>query len=331
MDLIVGDIGGTNTRLAEAAWAGDKVQLRRQAVFRSREHAGLESILQEFGGAALGQVPVCLGVAGPVLNNTARITNLPWYLDGEALTQATGAPWVHLLNDLEAAAWGLEALEDDDLIALHPGDPVPHANQSVIAAGTGLGQAGRVWCGDRYRAFASEGSHADFAPASELGHSLWSWLTSKYGEHVSWERVVSGPGIVELHAFLRDAGGRPTPGWLEQAMQEVDPAAAIASAARSGRDPVCEEALDLFIRYFAREAGNHALKLMSLGGVYLTGGIAPKVSSRFAAAGFLEAFFEKGRMRGLMERMPVYLVTNERLALYGAAWCAKWRQTFGAA
>ncbi len=183
-------------------------------------------------------------------------------------------------------------------------------------------EAGRIWCAGGYRPFASEGSHGDFAPGNALGYSLHQWLARRYGGHVSWERVVSGPGLVNLHAFLRESDGRPAPDWLELAMQEGDPAGAIATAAQAQGDPVCVEALDLLIHYFGAEAGNHALKLMATGGVYLTGGIAPKIAARFAAAGFLDAFFAKGRMRELMRRMPVHLVTDGNLALYGAARCA---------
>ncbi len=322
MRYIVGDIGGTNIRLADAVWAGGHFELQHERVIPSRDHDGLDEVLAEYAARSRAD-SACLGVAGPVNDNVCRTTNLPWLLDGAALAKASGLRQVRLVNDLEAAAWGLDALEEDDYVVLHAGEPVARANQSVVAAGTGLGEAARVWCGAGYRPLGSEGSHADFAPATELDFSLLQWLANRYGAHVSWERVVSGPGLVDLHAFLREAGGRPVPRWLVQAMEENDPAAAIATAAQGERDPVCIEALDLFIRHFGREAGNHALKLMSLGGVYLTGGIAPKLSSRFAEAGFLDAFWDKGRMRELMRRMPVYLVVNENLALYGAACCAR--------
>ena len=324
MRLIVGDIGGTHARLALADTAGERVTLLRERIYPSRDYAGLGPVLQDFlrrfGGDEIHRA--CIGVAGPVRDNRSQATNLPWLLDGEALAGEAGLAAVTLLNDLEAAAWGLDDLDDSALVTLHGGDPEPRGNQAVIAAGTGLGEAGRVWCADGYRIFASEGSHGDFAPANDLGFSLQQWLAAKYGGHVSWERVVSGPGLVDLHTFLRDAGGRPLPDWLQQAMEENDPAAAIATAAQLEGDPVCVEALELFIRYFGAEAGNHALKLMATGGVYLTGGIAPKISARFAAAGFLDAFWAKGRMRDLLERMPIHLVTDQNLALYGAARCA---------
>lgn len=324
MRLIVGDIGGTHARMALAEVAEGRVDLLREQLYSSRDYPGLGPILQEFlGGATRAQFSqACIGVAGPVRENCCRATNLPWSLDGDALAREAGLDGLILLNDLEAAAWGLDALDDSAVVTLHAATPQAQGNQAVIAAGTGLGEAGRVWCEDGYRVFASEGSHGDFAPGSELGYSLHQWLTTKYQGHVSWERVVSGPGLVDLHAFLREAGGRPTPDWLRLAMEENDPAGAIATAAQLHDDPVCAEALDLFICYYGAEAGNHALKLMATGGVYIAGGIAPKVASRFASAGFLDAFFDKGRMQGLMRQMPVHLVTDPNLALYGAARCA---------
>lgn len=324
MHLIVGDVGGTHARLALARTDGEQVSLLRERVYPSRDYPDLGSLLAAFlrdlPRVAIGWA--CIGVAGPVHQNRSRITNLPWVLDGATLADEVGLPGVNLLNDLEAAAWGLDTLDDAGLITLYPGEPSAHGNQAVIAAGTGLGEAGRIWCAGGYRPFASEGSHGDFAPGNALGYSLHQWLARRYGGHVSWERVVSGPGLVNLHAFLRESDGRPAPDWLELAMQEGDPAGAIATAAQAQGDPVCVEALDLLIHYFGAEAGNHALKLMATGGVYLTGGIAPKIAARFAAAGFLDAFFAKGRMRELMRRMPVHLVTDGNLALYGAARCA---------
>lgn len=321
MQLIVGDVGATNARLALAETDGRQVELTHAAVYPSQAYADFAPLLATFRAELPTEVSqAVIGIAGPVIDNACEATNLPWSLDGAGLAQAARLDHVELLNDLEAAAWGIEALTEVDLIELHPGAPRPRGNQSVIAAGTGLGQAGRVWCGERYRPFASEGAHGDFAPTHALGYSLHQWLQAKYGR-VSWERVVSGQGLVDLHAFLRDAGGRRAPDWLTQAMEESSAASAIANAALMRRDGVCAEALDLFIHYYGAEAGNHALKLMATGGVYLAGGIAPKVSSRFAEAGFLEAFFDKGRMRPLLERMPVRLIVNDRLAQLGAALC----------
>lgn len=317
MRLIVGDVGGTHSRLAVAECQGDRCHLQQLLIYRSAEHEGLGEILSDFAGTTEGLDRAIVGVAGPVRGNQCKTTNLPWNLDGEALARESGLQSVRLLNDLEAAAWGVDLVDEDARVVLHPGDPDPHGNQSVVAAGTGFGQAGRIWCGG-YRPFASEGSHADFAPVDDIDFSLHKWLAARYG-HVSWERVVSGPGLVNLHDFLRDSGGRSVPDWLIEAMGDSDPAAAIANAALQERDPVCSEALDQMIRYFGAETGNHALKLKATGGVFITGGIAPKIAARFAAAGFLEAFFDKGRMEPLLRRMPVSLIADDRVGLLGAA------------
>ncbi len=317
MRLIVGDVGGTHSRLAVAECQGDRCDLQQLSVYRSAEYDGLGEILSDFTEDIEGLGQAVIGVAGPVRDNICKTTNLPWVLNGAELARDAGLQGVSLLNDLEAAAWGVDLVDEDARIILHPGDPDPQGNQSVVAAGTGFGQAGRIWCGG-YRPFASEGSHADFAPVSDIDFSLQQWLAARFG-HVSWERVVSGPGLVNLHDFLRDTGGRPVPDWLSEAMDDSDPAAAIANAALQGRDPVCAEALDQMIRYFGAETGNHALKLMATGGVFITGGIAPKIASRFAVAGFLEAFFDKGRMEPLLRRMPVSLIADDRVGLLGAA------------
>lgn len=317
MRLMVGDVGGTNARLAVAECRGDRCHLQQLTLYRSAEHDSLGEILRDFAADTDGLSRAVVGVAGPVRDNQCKTTNLPWNLDGAELALVAGLESVLLLNDLEAAAWGVDLVDEDARVVLHPGDPDPHGNQSVVAAGTGFGQAGRIWCGG-YRPFASEGSHADFAPISDIDFSLQQWLAARYG-HVSWERVVSGPGLVNLHDFLRDSGGRPTPDWLLEAMDDSDPAAAIANAALQERDPVCAEALDQMIRYFGAEIGNHALKLMATGGVFITGGIAPRIAARFAVAGFLEAFFDKGRMEPLMRRIPVNLIADDRVALLGAA------------
>ena len=324
MYLFVGDIGGTHTRLALAQLNGDNVSLLREKVYPSRDHHEPGELLKRFLDDIAGvEVSLgCLGVAGPVLHNRCKTTNLPWLLDGDALAEYTGLAGLVLINDLEAAAWGIELLDEDSYVTLHAGDPQARGNRSVIAAGTGLGEAGLVWCAGGYRPFASEGSHADFAPQDELGVALRDWLGRKYGGHVSWERVISGPGLVDLHAFLREEERHETPDWLVSAMAESDPAGAIASAAQLKNEPIASRALDTLIGYFGAEAGNHALKLMATGGVYLAGGIAPKIANRFSTAGFLDAFFDKGRMRDLMQRMPVHLITDGNLALYGAARCA---------
>jgi len=315
MKLIVGDVGGTNARLALAAWQGGQLQLSAPRIYPSGEAEDFTAILARFmtEADAGGVAGASIGIAGPVRGNRCRTTNLPWQLDGAVLASDLGLPAVQLLNDLEAAGWGIEQVAPEHRRVLQAGDPVPQGNQAIIAAGTGLGEAGRVWCGERYQPFATEGSHADFAPGDATEMALMGWLGGWFG-HVSWERLVSGQGLVNIYRFLREHGGaacHPDPLGAE------DPAAAIAL--RAADDPLCGQALQRLVRLFGAETGNLALKLMATGGVYIAGGIAPKIADSLAGGSFLDAFTAKGRMRPLLQAMPVTLLSEPRLALMGAA------------
>jgi len=260
-------------------------------------------------------------VAGPIRDGLCQITNLPWRIDIRQLGQAFGWPRVHLLNDLEAVAWGIPALAADDLAVLQAGEEGAGGNACVLAAGTGLGEAGLFWDGQRHHPFATEGGHADFAPASVLEEELLGWLRQRHG-HVSWERLVSGPGIGNLYHFLAErADGQSSQAGeatLLVAEDGDDLAATIATRAAAGSCRLCRATLDLFARLYGREAGNLALKHLALGGVYLAGGIAPRHLGLLGAGGFLEAFLDKGRMTPLLLRMPVKVILNPRVALYGA-------------
>ena len=323
MHIVAGDIGGTSARLALFDVAAACPTLLARATYPSQDYDGVEPILAAFlETLPVTPVAIALGVAGPVRDGVCRTTNLPWLLAAPAIASATGISPAWLLNDLEAAAWGVEAVAGSDRVILQAGEPEPRGNQSVVAAGTGFGEAGRVWGGDRYWPFASEGGHADFAPADALGWAFREWLGAQH-EHVSWDRIVSGAGIVAVHAFLRRERGVAVPAFLEQAMAEDDPAAAIAEAGLSGRDAVCGESLDCFARWFGAEAGNHALKLMATGGVYIAGGIAPKILPLLQQGPFLETFRHKGRMAGLMCRMPVIVLLDGDVGLKGAALYAR--------
>ena len=319
MQIVAGDIGGTSARLALFDVAGATLQLLARATYPSQAYPDIEPILAEFLGARTARpAAIALGVAGPVRDGVCRTTNLPWLISAEAIAMATAVPNAWLLNDLEAAAWGVEAVADADRVVLQAGEPNPRGNQSVVAAGTGFGEAGRVWVDGGYLPFASEGGHADFAPADALDFAFLRWLQASHG-HASWDRIVSGPGIVAIHAFLRAERGSVTPPALAEAMRAGDPAAAVAEAALAGSDAVCVEALDRFLGYFGAEAGNHALKLMATGGVFITGGIAPKVLPRLQGGPFLDAFRAKGRMAELMRRMPVTVLADGDVGLKGAA------------
>jgi glucokinase len=315
MKLIVGDVGGTNARLAVAEWREGELGLSDPLVYPSWAEADFAPILGRFIGQAHvdGVAGAVIGIAGPVRDNRCRTTNLPWHLDGEALAGALG-PFVQLLNDLEAAAWGIDQVRAGQRRVLQAGSPQPRGNRAVIAAGTGLGEAGMVWCGDGYQPFATEGSHGDFAPGDATEQALRDWLSGRHGGHVSWERVVSGPGLADLYRFLREHGGA---GCEPDPLQADDVGAAVAAGAAG--DSLCAQALDRFLRLFGAEAGNLALKLMAGGGVYLAGGIAPKVADRLAGGDFLAAFCAKGRLRPVLEAMPVILLDDSQLALKGAA------------
>lgn len=319
--VLVGDVGGTKTMLAVAEATPQGVVLADARRFTSRDFSSLEALVRCY----LAELPmVCtvaaLAVAGPVQDGRSRTTNLPWMLDARAIESALGLRHVLLMNDLEAVGWGIPDLGDEDQEILHAGEPPSRGNACVIAAGTGLGQAGLFWDGARHHPFATEGGHADFAPGDELECALMSYLRQTHGR-VSWERVLSGSGLVEIHRFLVGTSGAAVPDWLEQESTHRDPAAAIAEAAAKGRCSDCAQAMDLFLRLYGREAGNLALKTMALGGVYIAGGIAPKNLSALRASPFLDAFFSKGRMAALMKRMPVVVILTPKAPLYGAARC----------
>jgi glucokinase len=226
-----------------------------------------------------------------------------------------------LINDLEANAWGIGALAQSDLVPLNEVTGTVIGNQAVIAPGTGLGEAGLFWDGGRHHVFACEGGHTDFAPQGELQIELLRFLTARFG-HVSYERILSGPGLLNVYQFLRETGcGKESPD-LVLAMEQGDPSAAIGRAALGGTDKLAEQAMDLFVAVYGAEASNLALKTMATGGLFLGGGISPKILPKLTAAGFMQAFLNKGRMRSLVEGMPVYVVTNDKAGLLGAARCA---------
>lgn len=315
---MVGDIGGSKTRLALAEVSGTKVYIRREQSFASQRYAALEDLLQEFLHDQSGVSDAAFGIAGPVLGEMAQTTNLPWHIDAAALRRRFGFARCHLLNDLEATVWGLPALGAEDLLTLQTGTLDACGNQAVIAAGTGLGEAGLYWDGAVHRPFATEGGHATFSPRNALEFTLLNYLHQRHG-HVSWERVVSGMGLRDLYDFMFDYRGATTPAWLADEMRAGDKAAVISAAALAGKDEVCAETLHLFVDLYGAEAGNLALKLMSRGGLFIGGGIAPKILPLLQQSTFLQSFLNKGRMQPLLAAMPVKVILNDRAALYGPA------------
>jgi glucokinase len=316
--FLAGDIGGTKTRLAVVEVSGMQVKVVHEANYSSRDYAAFEKLLNDFLSGTKTPNHAAFGIAGPIQGRVAQTTNLPWRIDADALMQKFGFTRCDLLNDLEATAYGLPALGADDFLVLQQGAQNASGNAAVIAAGTGLGEAGLYWDGQHYQPFATEGGHASFSPGNELDMALLRHLQQKY-QHVSWERIVSGMGLLDMHEFLRLHHHADAPLWLADEMHNSDAAAAISNAALSGRDVICVETMNWFVRLYGAEAGNLALKLMSRGGLYLGGGIAPKILPMLQNGVFLDAFLNKGRMRSLLEAMPVKVILNDRAALFGPA------------
>jgi glucokinase len=318
--FLAGDIGGTKTHLAFFEKGGPRLRLVAEETYPSRDYPGLAPILKEFLKAHPGSADrVSLGVAGPVRQGHVETPNLPWVIDADHLTDEVRCGRVTLLNDLEANAHGIGALGPDDFAVLNPGAPAAAGNAALISAGTGLGEAGLFWDGTRHRPFASEGGHGDFAPRDALQADLTAHLAGRFG-HVSYERVLSGPGLHHLYQFLQERSGKPDE--LPDLMKRLDlkdPAAAISTAALEGLCDLCGQALDLFVSIYGAEAGNLALKMLATGGVFLGGGIAPKILERLRQPAFIEAFTHKGRMQRLLEAIPVRVILNESTALLGAA------------
>ena len=261
MRVLAGDVGGTKTSLAIFEVEGSRLEVLALEKYPSQQYGSLDEIVRQF---VAQQDHACdwasFGVAGPVRNGKAATTNLPWLVDAQRLSDDAGFRKVWLMNDLEANAWGISALEEKDFCVLSEGKPDPAGNASIISAGTGLGQAGLYWNGEQHRPFASEGGHCDFAPHSDLEIALLQYLKQRH-PHVSWERVVSGMGLVNIYRFLRDYRGSETPAWLAEEMKTGDQAAAISRAAQANRCPVCTETLELFVHLYGVEAGNQALKI----------------------------------------------------------------------
>jgi glucokinase len=317
--ILAGDIGGTHARLAFFQSKNGHLTPVAEGVFPSRDHSGLDEIVGQFvAKQSLRPDVACFGVAGPVRNGKVETSNLPWTVEASRLAGELHLPSTMLINDLEANAWGIASLGDQDQVALNRVKGMPVGNQGVISAGTGLGEAGLFWNGNGYEIFASEGGHCDFAPRTELEIELLRYLVARFG-HVSFERIVSGPGLVNVYNFLRDTHRGEEPQWLTDELAQGDQAATISRAAVAGKNVLAEHALDLWISIYGAEAGNLALKLMATGGVFLGGGIAPKIVSKLSGLLFMQAFVSKGRLQPLLESIPVKVITNDKIALFGAA------------
>jgi glucokinase len=301
---LAGDIGGTNTRLA--LFHGDTDGPQHVTTYESGAHAGLDEIVADFLATHPAQpASACFGIAGPVRDGRCAATNLAWQIDAAQLAERLEISTVRLINDLEANGYGIASLGADDFEVLNEGDPQARGNAAVISAGTGLGEAGMYWDGERHRPFACEGGHVDFAPRSPIELGLHEYLLDKFA-HASYERACSGMGLANIYRYL----GGP----------ETEPAA-ISEAALDGSDERAVTALDVMVSIYGAAAGNLALKMMAVGGIYVGGGIAPKILPKLRDGTFMRAFVDKGRFASLLERVPVRVILNDKTALIGAARC----------
>lgn len=322
--IIAADIGGTKTNVAlfEAEAGGGSVGSPVvQQSFPSGRYTSLEEIVTEFVAAHRPAriTHACFGVAGPVVGGRVEATNLVWTVSEAGLAAALGLPGVGLINDLEATAYGIGELRPEQLYTLNEGEGGRVGNRALIAAGTGLGMAGIFYDGRAYHPMPSEGGHMDFAPRDEREFEMLTYLREKIGGRVSYERVLSGMGLFNIYSFLRDRGHGEEPAWLAEEIRAGDPSAAVSRAALAGRSELAAAALEIFVEVYGAMAGNLALLLKSVGGLYVGGGIAPKIMPKLTDGTFMRNYGDKGRMSDLVNSIPVRIILDDKTALYGAA------------
>ena len=321
--ILAGDIGGTNTRLAYFDIENGRLRMLLERSYPSQGHNGLQEIVSAFlSNQAMRVEAACFGVAGPVLHGRVNASNLAWTVDPQEMARFLGLKTVWLINDLEAHAYSLDQLMPEDFLEMNPAAEQVAGNAAMIAAGTGLGEIGLYWDGTHLRPFASEGGHGDFAARTDDEIELLKWLRAKF-QRVSYERVLSGPGLANVYHFLRETGREEEPAWLaEELAGAADPSEAISRHALESKSPLCERALRMFVEVMGAEAGNLGLRYTAMGGVYIGGGIAPKIRPMLMQPNFMEAFGAKGRLSPMLKMIPVRLVMNPRTGLIGAARCA---------
>ncbi|MDQ1591427.1 MAG: glucokinase [Pyrinomonadaceae bacterium] len=320
--ILAGDIGGTKTNVAlfEQDELGKPLAQRS---FPSGKYDSLETIISEFIAEHKPQLThACFGIAGPVKDGQVKTPNLKWIVNGQTLAGTLNLERVGLINDLEATAYGIEGLGASQLHALNEGREEHGAHRALIAAGTGLGMAGLFYDGRHYRPIASEGGHIDYAPRTAIEHELLNYMRGKIGGRVSYERVLSGPGLFNIYNFLRDHKYAEEPDWLAEQIKAGDGSAAVSQAGLAGKADLAVKALDLFADIYGAMAGNLALLLKATGGLYVGGGIAPKLIEKLKDGTFMRAFTDKGRMSTLVSNIPVRVILDDKTALYGAARCA---------
>jgi glucokinase len=319
--ILAGDVGGTKVDLALYGFDKGELAHIRDERFSAHEFEGLEAVarkfLEESGNPEV--TAACFGVPGPVRHGKLKLTNLPWVLDSEELSTNLAIQHLFLINDLEANGYGIAELHPEQIHILSEGDASAVGNRGLISAGTGLGEAILVWNGRTHIPMASEGGHCDFAARNDIEIDLLRYLQKQLNGRVSFERVVSGIGLKNIYTFLRDEKGMDEPAWLKERMQIEDPNAVIGEVGESGANELCAKTLEIFASSYGAEAGNLALKALSVGGFYLGGGIAPKILKTMKDGAFMQAFVDKGRLSELLVHMPVRIILESRAALMGAA------------
>jgi glucokinase len=317
--VLAGDIGGTNARLGLVELTGGRARIVERRSYPSAEHPGLAPIVcRFFDDTGRRAERACFAIACPVVGDDCTAPNLPWTINLPALAREIGIARTAIINDFVAIGYGIDLLEPADLATLQEGVPTPRGSIALIGAGTGLGQGFLVWQGDHYRVLASEGGHTDFAPSGDLQASMLKHLRERFGR-VSWERLLSGPGIANIYRYLLAAGLETEQAGVRAELEAEDPAKVIVRHGLAGDDGPSQRALDLFCQVLGAQAGNLALTVVATGGVYLAGGIAPRVVERLRSGGFMAAFRDKGRLSALLTRVPVHVILNPSVGLLGAA------------
>jgi glucokinase len=323
--ILAGDVGGTKVHLALYNFAGGRLAAVRDCKFPAHEFATLDEVVKAFLAQGSEQkdeiVAACFGCPGPVRDGRLKLTNLPWTLDERELEKSVGIKHIFLINDLEANGYGIPELAPDKVFTLHEGDAAAVGHRGLVSAGTGLGEALLIWDAktQRHRPLASEGGHCDFAPRDDRDVALLQYLRRTLKGRVSFERVVSGIAIKGVYEFLRDDQKMDEPAWLRERMEKEDPNAVIGQCGEDGSSEICAETLRIFVSAFGAEVGNVALKVLAVGGMYVGGGIAPKILKTMQSGVFTKSFLDKGRLSPLLEAMPVRVILDETCALLGAA------------
>jgi glucokinase len=320
--VLAGDVGGTKTNLALFRATDNDMKLLFQNRYPSKEYKSVIEIIQKFLSENNGAKPdrICLGVAGPVLNGKVELTNLGWDFDTNDVKSGLGINDVCLINDLEAMAYGLAELTADDFIILHQGNDSIKGNMAIVAPGTGLGEAGLYWNGKQHYPFPTEGGHCDFCPRTETDMELHDYLEKKYGV-VSWERVIAGPAIYDIYEFLRDVKKMEEPAWLTEALQvEKTRSSVISKAAIENKAAICTAVMGHFVRYLGRESSNLVLKMKATGGLFLGGGIPPKIAPLLQQKSFFEHYMDCDRMEHLLEGVTIRIIKNDKTGLIGAGY-----------